>query len=70
MSRLISLKTLLAAGIVAAGFLSFGNAAADAGCPARFVSNPYTVPVTSCHSDVYVPRCTYKTVIDSEFRTC
>lgn len=69
MSRLTSLKTLLTAGIVAAGLLSFGNAAAKAGYPARFVTDHYAAPVADCHADLYVPRCTYKTVIDYEFRT-
>lgn len=58
MSRLFSIKTTLAAAVVTAGLLSFGNASAEAGCRSggiRYVS--------------YTPACRYKTVIEYELQT-
>lgn len=58
MNRLFSVKTTLAAAIVTAGLLSFGNASAEAGCRSRGIG----------YVD-YTPPCTYKTVIDYELQT-
>jgi hypothetical protein len=69
MNRLTSLKKLLAAAIVAAGLLSFGNAAAEAGVYGGPIVADYVAPVATCHTDIYVPTCTYKTVTDWEIRS-
>ncbi len=69
MSRLISFKMLSVAAIVTAGLLGFGNAKAEAGYPGQFVSSPYAAPLATCQSDYCAPPpCTYKTVIEWEFR--
>ena len=56
MTRLPSPKTLLAAAIVTAGLICFGNASAEAGCSRRVAYRNFA------------PVCTYKTVIDYELQ--
>ncbi|MEZ6065134.1 MAG: hypothetical protein R3B90_05385 [Planctomycetaceae bacterium] len=69
MNSLNSLKSVLAAAIVTTGLFGFGTSSADAGFDHGYQPSLIRPIVSDCHEPIRIPRCTYKTVIDFEFRT-
>jgi hypothetical protein len=73
MNGCISLKSILVASVVAVGLFGIGSGSANAGHDlyggfggGYGLTSNYG---SSCHDDLYVPRCSYRTVIDYEYRT-